>query len=437
MQPKLFERWIAQPLELEDGRPPGLLSAVLYVISYATIGAVLWAAIAEVREVAVAKGELTPIGKIQVVQHLEGGIVDDVLVRAGSNIKAGDPIIRLKPRLVSGDFNQLKGRMAWLEFEEARLVAERSGEKPDFGVHAVEYPDLINRQLAAYTANVQEKAQSFGAHDARIAALNAQVAALVYEIEKREAEHESHREMFDMQNHLAKNGQSSRRTLLEAKVALQRASTALAAATVELAESKKDLAEAMGEREKAVAIAQKDIADQRAKNIEQRLELAHQLDKLSDRFERLLVRAPVDGFVKDVLPKGSGSVLQPGQLIAEIVPKGQDLIAEVRIQPRDVGHIKSGDPAELEVTTYDVNVQGKLKGNVTSISASSFNSETGEPYFRGEISFDMSMQDEPIGKVTLIPGMVVEANIMTGSKSILRYLLTPIYRSIDRAFAER
>jgi adhesin transport system membrane fusion protein len=437
LKPKFLDRWIAQPLELEDGRPPGLLSAVLYVISYATIGAILWAAIAEVREVAIAKGELTPLGKIQAVQHLEGGIVDDVLVRAGSNIKAGEPIIRLKPRLVSGDFNQLKGRMAWLELEEARLDAERSGAQPDFSAHAVEYPDLVDRQLAAYTANMQEKSKTFGAYDARIAALNAQVAALMDEIEKRQAEIESHREMFDMQNNLAKNGQASRRTLLEAKVALQRATTALATATVELAEAKNNLAEATGEREKAKAKVQKDIADQRAKNIEQRLELTHQLDKLSDRFERLLVRAPVDGFVNDLLPKGAGFVMQPGQLIAEIVPKEQRLIAEVRIQPRDVGHIKNGDPAELEVTTYDVNVHGKIKGKVTNISASSFNSETGEPYFRGEISFDLAGQDEPIGNATLIPGMVVEANIMTGSKSILRYLLTPIYRSIDRAFAER
>jgi HlyD family secretion protein/adhesin transport system membrane fusion protein len=434
---RLFDQRVAQPLELEDGRPPGLRSATLYVISFATIGVVLWAAIAEVREIAVASGELTPTGKIQSVQHFDGGIVEEVLVKAGSHVKAGDAIIRLKPRLVSSDFNQLRGRMAWLELEEARLYAEQSGDRPNFNAQSTEYPDLVLRQEQTYTANMQERATIVAALDMRIAALQAQVAALVREIEDLQAESETHREMFIMQRDLAEKGRTPRRVLLEAKASFQRASTALAAAAVQLAETKKDLADAVGEKERTGAKTQKDLADQRAKNIEQRLELTHQLDKLSDRYDRLLVRAPVDGFVKEVMPKGAGSVIQPGQLIAEIVPKGQNLFAEVKIQPRDVGHIKAGDPAELEVTTFDVNVQGKIKGKVTNVSASSFKSETGEPYFRGEISFDMAAQEDPIGRVTLIPGMVVEANIITGSKSILRYLLKPIYRSIDRAFTER
>jgi membrane fusion protein, adhesin transport system len=434
---RLFDQRVMQPLELEDGRPPGLRSAALYVISYATIGAILWAAIAEVREVAVAKGELTPAGKIQAVQHFEGGIVEELLVKAGSRVRAGEPILRMQPQLVSSDFDQLRDRMAWLELEDARLRAEQSGEAPDFGKHAAKYPDLVVRQRSTYTANMQDRAKILNALDMRIAALDAQVEALTHEMTNLKAETVTHRELFDMQSELAKKGRTPRRVLLEAKVGFQRASTALSAAAVQLAEAEKDRADAKGDREKAVANTQKDIAAERAKNLEQRLELAHQLEKLSDRFQRLLVRAPVDGFVKDITPKGPGSVIQPGQLIAEIVPKGENLIAEVKIQPRDVGHIKAGDPAELEVTTYDVNVQGRIKGKVTSVSASSFQGQNGEPYFRGEISFDIGAQSDPIGKAALIPGMLVEANIITGSKSILRYLMKPIYRSLDRAFTER
>ena len=433
----LFDQRVAQPLELEDGRPPGLRSAALHVISYTIIGAILWAAITEVREVTVARGELTPAGKIQAVQHFEGGIVEDVLAKAGSYVKEGDPIIRLKPEQVSTDFDLLRGRMAWFEVEEVRLGAEQSGGKPDFSRWSAAYPGLVAPQEAAYAADLTERNMAFDALDMRIGALRLQVEALNGQIGNLHAEIDTHQEIFDMQNGLAEKGRTSRHVMLDVKLGLQRASTALAAAIVQRAEANKDLSDALGEKEKTAAKVQKDIADQRAKNIQQRAELAHQLDKIADRVDRLLVRAPIDGFVKDVMPKGPGSVIQPGQLVAEIVPRNQNLIAEVRIQPRDVGHIKAGELAELEVTTYDVNVQGRIKGRVTDISASSFKSETGDPYFRGVISFDLDAQEEPIRKVLLIPGMVVEANIITGSKSILRYLLKPIYRSLDRGFSER
>lgn len=434
---RMFDQRVAQPLELEDGRPPGLRSATLNVLSCAIIGLVVWAAIAEVREVTVARGELTPAGKIQTVQHFEGGIIEDVLVKAGSHVKEGDPIIRLKPKQVSTDFDLLRGRMAWLEMEEVRLMAEQSGGKPDFGRWAVAYPELVAPQQSGYAANLADRKETFHALDLRIAALRLQVDALNSQIENLHAEIATHQEIFEMQNTLADSGRTPRRVMLDVKLGLQRAGTSLASAMVQRAEANKDLAEAVGDKEKAEAKIQKDFADQHAKNIQQRAELSHQIDKISDRVDRLLVRAPLDGFVKDVLPKGPGSVIQPGQLIAEIVPMEQNLIAEVKIQPRDVGHVKAGDPAELEVTTYDVNVQGRIKGRVTNISASSFKGETGETYFRGEIGFDLAAQDEPIRKVAFIPGMVVEANIITGSKSIIRYLLKPIYRSLDRGFTER
>jgi membrane fusion protein, adhesin transport system len=434
---QLFDRRVAQPLELEDGRPPGLRSAALQVISYTIIGVIAWAAITEVREVAVARGELIPAGKIQAVQHFEGGIVDDVLVKAGSFVREGDPIVRLKPKQVSSDFDQLRARMAWLELEEARLKAEQSGDKPDFSRWSAAHPELVAPQEAAYAANMVERTNSYHALDIRIDALKSQVEALNSQIKNLQAEIETHREIFDMQTALAENSLTPRRVMLDAKIALQRANSSLTAAMAARGEANSDLAQAIGEKEKTTGKIHKDIADLRAKNMQQRAELTHQLDKLSDRVDRLLVRAPVDGFVKDVGPKGAGTVLQPGQLIAEIVPKDQKLVAEVRIQPRDIGHIKTGEPAELEVTTYDVNIQGRIKGRVTDISASSFKSETGEPYFRGEISFDLDAQEESIRKVALIPGMIVEANIITGSKSILRYILKPIYRSLDHGFTER
>ena len=147
--------------------------------------------------------------------------------------------------------------------------------------------------------------------------------------------------------------------------------------------------------------------------------------------------SPVDGVVKEVMPKGPGYVLQNGQLAAEIVPKDEKLVAEVKIRPRDIGHVKIGDPAQMEVTTYDSTVLGKVAGNVSHISAASFKDETGQPYFKAEIKFAEGTQNKNMAGLQFVPGMLVEANILTGSKSIMRYILRPIYKSLDNAFSER
>jgi adhesin transport system membrane fusion protein len=434
---KLFEQRVGQPLELEDGRLRGLWSGTLYAISYAVVGAVVWAAIAEVREVAPTKGELVPAGKIQAVQHFEGGIVEDVLVKAGQEVRAGAALIRLKSRQVSGDINQLQARLAWLLLEEIRLAAEQTGQKPDFRAYEQKYSEFVGHQARTYAVNVRDRDKIFAALDTRVQSLESEVRALVKEVERAQEELATHGELFRMQSKLVATGGTSKRIYLEFKVAFQRAGTARATVEVRLAESRKDLADAIAEREKAKTKTEKEIADQRAKIVEQRLELTHQLDKLADRFERLMVRSPMDGVVKDIMPKGPGWVVQSGQLIAEIVPKEQDLVAEVRIRPRDIGHIKMGDAAELEVTTYDSTIHGKIAGKVSNLSAASFKDETGQPYFRAEITIDRRSLNDGAARLHFIPGMLVEANILTGSKSILRYLLKPIYKSLDRAFSER
>jgi membrane fusion protein, adhesin transport system len=235
---RLFDQRVAQPLELEDGRPPRLRSSALHVISYAVIGVIVWAAIAEVREVATARGELVPAGKVQAVQHLEGGIVEEMLAKPGSHVKAGEPIVRLKPEQVTADFGLLRGRRAWLEVEEARLIAEHAGTKPDFSRWAVAYPELVAPQEAAYAANMAERTRTFTALDMRVAALQSQVEALNGQMTNLRAEIDTHQEIFDMQDELAGKGLASRRAVLDVKIGLQRTATALTAAVTQQADVK-------------------------------------------------------------------------------------------------------------------------------------------------------------------------------------------------------
>jgi HlyD family type I secretion membrane fusion protein len=179
------------------------------------------------------------------------------------------------------------------------------------------------------------------------------------------------------------------------------------------------------------------VAEQKSKIGEERAELQEQLAGLQDRADRLVVRAPVGGLVKSIEQSGSGSVVKPGDLVAEIVPLEEDLVAEVKVEPKDIGHIKEGDAADVQVTSYDASRYGSVQGTVRTISASSFKDENGEAYFKAVIA--LAAREVGSGENTrpVLPGMVVQANVVTGSKSLMRYMLKPIVRSLDTAFGER
>jgi adhesin transport system membrane fusion protein len=172
------------------------------------------------------------------------------------------------------------------------------------------------------------------------------------------------------------------------------------------------------------------------------------LVKLQDRSERLLVRAPTDGIVQELAPKSIGEVVRPGDLIARIVPTGSELVAEVHIDPKDSGHIRLDADAEIRLLTYDSTIFGPVRGKVEYVSATTFSpppsqqnqpgqNAPSEPYYKATIRL---LQDHVRSGATdypIAPGMVLQAHIQTGSKSIVRYMFKPVFNSLDAAFTER
>ena len=159
---------------------------------------------------------------------------------------------------------------------------------------------------------------------------------------------------------------------------------------------------------------------------------------MEDRTERLTVRAPVSGVVKSVAVNGKGDVVSPGGVVAEITPTDDRLVAEVRIEPKDVGHVAIGQATEITVTTFDPNRYGKLEGAISHISADTFIDErTGKTYYMAFVALDDGEPEQQDLIDLLGPGMEVRADIITRSRSLMQYILKPVERSLDRAFAER
>ncbi|WP_282449151.1 HlyD family type I secretion periplasmic adaptor subunit [Roseibium sediminicola] len=425
------------PLELEEGPPPVAYRRVLQVLSLSAAAFLTWAAFGQVREVANATGEIVPAGKVQTVGHLEGGIVAEVLVQEGQLVEKGTPLVRLQETATSSDLERVQTRLKFLATEEQRLAGSRTPSADPNGLRLSGGADFSEAQQAAFDAQRTALAKEQQALKARISEKQAELTSIVERIALQETQVEIEQEKFNIQQSLYDQGYTSKRRFLDAKSSLQNAQSQLSELIGFRGRAQAQLTEAEASFDRSVAVAQEELAEERSRVVQERSELAFEAEKQLDRYDRLFVRAPIGGHIKALYLKGAGSVLAPGDVVAEVVPSDSDLVAEVRVSPRDIGHVEVGDEAEIAVTTFDPNIEGTLKGEVSVISASSFRDEYGNYYFKATIPLASNTIGQGAAQETISPGMVVDAKIVTGSKSVLQYMLKPVTRAIGDPLSER
>jgi HlyD family secretion protein/adhesin transport system membrane fusion protein len=161
------------------------------------------------------------------------------------------------------------------------------------------------------------------------------------------------------------------------------------------------------------------------------------IGRLRDRVERLEIRSPVRGIVKGLQVKNQGAVIPPGGVVCDVVPVEKDLKVETKINTRDIGHLRVGQPVKVKVTTYDFARYGAVTGTLVRISASSFTDEKGIPFFKGLVALDHDYVGPTPNLYPISPGMTVSAEIVTGEKTLLQYILKPIFTQVQQSFHER
>eukprot|EP00903_Cladosiphon_okamuranus_P001574 g1572.t1 len=424
------------PLELEEGPPPVAYRRVLQVLSLSAAAFLAWSAFGQVREVANATGEIVPAGKVQTVGHLEGGIVAEVLVLEGQLVEQNTALVRLQETATSSDLERVQTRLRFLATEEQRLSGDgaRAGSN---GLRLTGSADFSEAQQAAFDAQRKAAEKEQQALKARINEKHAELASIVERIALQQTQVEIEQEKFNIQQSLFDQGYTSKRRFLDAKSSLQNSQSQLSELNGFKGRAQAQLMEAEASLERSIAVLQEELAEERSRVAQERSELTFEAEKQRDRFDRLFVRAPVAGHIKALYLKGAGSVLAPGDVVAEVVPSNSDLVAEVRVSPRDIGHVEVGDEAEIHVTTFDPNIEGTIKGEVSVISASSFRDEYGNYYFKATIPLASNTIGQGARAETISPGMVVDAKIVTGSKSVLQYMLKPVTRAIGDPLSER
>ena len=422
---------------MEDGRVPGLLQNLTYFICVLITGAIVWSAIAEIRELAVAHGEVVPTGAVKAVHHLEGGIIEEVMTQEGQVVAKNTPLMRLRPTAARSDLEQLQVRAASLSLQKKRLTALLDGHRFFPGSAMKDYPRLADDQLELFKTQLSLRTREKRTFQARIDQRRSDLEALDLEAASLARQIEIKKDHVKSVEQLYKQRFSTRRSLLEARSDLEQTLSRAIALNGKRIGAREALNEARSLYLEWKAKSRKAITEELTKTSTELAELKLAIDKQADRVQRLYVRSPARGIVQFLAYRTKGEVVKPGELVARIVPVDEKIVAEVRLDPKDIGHVNIGDTAEIKISTFDPNVFGVVKGKIEKLSASTFQDERGESYYKATIGLSRNKVGRPGASHRITPGMVVQADIITGSKSMMKYLLKPVYRSLNTAFTER
>jgi membrane fusion protein, adhesin transport system len=428
---------LTTPIEFEEERGYRISRKMMRVVPVLTAAALLWAGVAPIRELSSARGQLVPITQVRQVQHLEGGIVEQILVAEGQVVEKDQPLMSLRAVTADSDLAALKVHARNLLLQKETGEALLAGRMPDFSTMADVGTALAAEHFQVYQLRLDHRLKERRLLLARIEQRKAEMTALQTEVVTQAKLTEIQKQQLDARQILATSGNMSTKQLLETETTYEQARVLMQVSQGKLATAEEALKEAEAALAESDAQAQKLWIEELSKASGELIEVQESLRKYADRVERLIIRAPTRGRVQQILQRSPGEVVRPGDAVAKIVPLGDALVAEVLVKPEDIAAVKKGDRAELKVTAYDFSRYGKIKGEVTDISPTTFEQDDKRYYYKVHIRFNPNRSDRFAAAWQLQPGMTVDADIISGSKSLLQYLLKPIYRGVDAAFSER
>jgi HlyD family secretion protein/adhesin transport system membrane fusion protein len=430
-------RFLAQSIVLEESGVSRLVRTVMAMVCLVVLAFVGWTAVTEVKEVAVTHGEVVPSGSVRVVQHLEGGIVSEILVEEGQLVEAGSPLMRLEATGAAADLDQLETRRAALALRIERLRALGTDREPDFSAVDAAYEPLARDQQAIWRGDV-------ASHAAGRSVILSQIEQRRAELQVIERQQSSIKEQIaifdeeiDIQRRLVEQGLDSRMSYLKT----QREKAALLGEQQrmlsELTATGKALAEAESRLVELDTGMRQDALDEMGLASAEFAEVEETINRVGDMVTRLDVRAPVRGLVQDLQVRTVGAVVAPGGVLMQLVPIDDVLRVETRVSTTDVGHVRVGQPVSVKVATFDFARYGDIDGILHSISPTTLLDEEQEPYYKALVTLATNHVGTLPGRNLVLPGMTVQADVVTGEKTILQYLLKPIYVSVEGALRER
>ncbi len=399
---------------------------------------VVWAAFAHLDEVTRGEGKVIPSRQLQVLQSLDGGLVQEILVREGQMVKEGQVLLKIDPTRFVSSLRENQSQNLSLKAKAARLEAIATGKPFDLPAEVLKaIPEIAAQEQSLYLSKRAELSASLGV-------AQQQLVQRSQELREVQARRDQASQSFD----LTMQELQATRPLLKSG----------AVSDVDVLRLERDLARYRGERDSSQAqIPRIHAAINEASRKVQEVDLAFRnqakaelsdvMAKLSslsegsvglaDRVKQSEIRSPVNGTVKQLFTNTVGGVVQPGKDVIAVVPSEDTLLLEAKVLPRDIAFLRPGQPALVKFTAYDFAIYGGLDATLEHIGADSMTDDKGNSYFLVRVRTQNAYLEENGKQLPIIPGMVAEVDILTGKKTVLSYLLKPVLRAKAAALRER
>lgn len=417
---------------------PTKTSRVIKIWLITIILFIIWASFAQIDEITRGDGKAIPYGQNQIIQNLEGGIVESILANEGQKVKADEVILKIAnaKSLSTSKTNEIK----FQELEAKRLRLHAEANELDFNPQITMDKELnaqieLNKNLYSsrivefrakdnsFAEQIEQKKQQLIEAKANIEALKKSLGYVTEEIAMTEP--------------MVKEGIKSKVDFLKLQREANEIKNKIEATELSLPRLKSAINEFINKREEAKKLFLNTSRKELNEVTAEISRIKTQQIEYSDQIERTMVRSPVDGIVQKLYANTVGGVVKPGEDLIEIVPTSKKLILEIKIKPSDIAFIHPGAKANVKISAYDYAIHGGLEGKVIFISPDTITDKQDNTFYIIHVETQKSYLGSDEHPLQIIPGMTANVDIVTGKKTVMQYILKPILKSKQYVFSER
>jgi hemolysin D len=449
-------------LEIVETPPSPLGRAIGATIIAVFLLALTWASLGSVDIVATAPGKIIPSGRSKVIQPFETGVVRAIHVHDDDTVKAGQVLIELDPTINAAERDRSKSDLVAARLDVARLrAALAGGADPVADFHPPENspPSLVAMQQQYLLSQTNEHRSKIAALDRQLAQKEAERATAQATIAKIQALIPLLQQQVDIRKALFEHETGSRVLYLQTLQQLVEQQQELDVQKSKFDETAAAVATIKETRTQTEAEYRRTLYDDLAKDEPKVAGLAQDVIKAEERTELQVLKAPVDGTVQQLAVHTVGGVVTPAQPLLVLVPVDSHLEIEAMVSNRDIGFVEPGQQAEIKIATFNFTRYGLLHGKVLSVSHDAVGkddladpakdkgqpdghstrspSDDEGPVFAARVSLDRTAMQIEGKEVNLAPGMAVTAEIKTGERRIISYLLSPLRKYRQDSLRER
>ncbi|WP_038126214.1 HlyD family type I secretion periplasmic adaptor subunit [Thiomicrorhabdus sp. Milos-T2] len=439
---RILEQDIAYMSSLSQAaleKPTVKSQLVVWVILLVAVWLIVWANYAELDKIVRGEGKVVPSSQIQIIQNLEGGIVEKLFIHSGDKVKKGQILLKLDNTQFASSYGESELKEAELTAKAQRLAAEAFGK-----------PFIVNKKKISDPQIQKLYDREYRLYQAHQKQLLTSDSILVEQIEQKKLELKDAysqksqltrslnllKKQVSFLKPLVKQGIASQVDLLKLQREENDALSKLKGVQFSIPKLKSSITEARSKRDDSKETFANDSHEKLLDVLAEKEQLIKSKEALQDRVERTDIKSPVNGTVKQMFVNTIGGVVQPGSDIVEIVPEDDSLVLETKILPSDIGFVYQGLKAKVKFTAYDFAIYGGLEGTVDRISADTITDEEGNSFYIARIKTDKNHLGTKEKPLYLLPGMTSSVDIIVGKHTVLDYLLKPIIKAKDTALRE-